>query len=161
MVSAVKLETTCSSSLSIASVGVTATASLSADPIAQWKSQYFGAQAGNDLVAGDTADFDKDGVCNLMEYAMGSNPADSSSKCGLTNVCVSGTGAARQLCANYSLCNTAPGVKVTIQCSSNLQVWNTAPASTQIGNTGGFTHFQVAVDATASKCFLRALVERI
>ncbi len=161
MVSAVKLETTCSSSFSISSVGVTATATATADPIAQWKSQYFGAQASNDLVAGDTADFDKDGVCNLMEYAMGSNPADSSSKCGLTNVCVSGAGAARQLCANYSLCSTAPGVKITIQCSSDLQVWNTAPASTQIGSTGGYTHFQVAVSATASKCFLRALVQRI
>ena len=40
----------------------------------QWRQDHFGANAGNDAVAGNLADPDGDGFNNLLEYALGSNP---------------------------------------------------------------------------------------
>lgn len=40
----------------------------------KWQQQRFGANAGNTLVAGDLADPDRDGICNLLEYALGLDP---------------------------------------------------------------------------------------
>jgi hypothetical protein len=47
--------------------------------LATWAGEMFGAAAGNTNVAGPFVDFDGDGACTLMEYAMGGNPlvADS------------------------------------------------------------------------------------
>ena len=39
-----------------------------------WKADVFGADAGNDLIAGDEADPDRDGIVNALEYAMGLDP---------------------------------------------------------------------------------------
>ena len=46
---------------------------------AQWRaSQFTGDQVMNDELAGDLADPDSDGICNLLEYAFGGNPLSSS-----------------------------------------------------------------------------------
>jgi hypothetical protein len=44
------------------------------DPYLNWKYFYFGNNATNPAVAGDLADPDGDGVVNLMEYALATNP---------------------------------------------------------------------------------------
>ena len=43
-------------------------------PFQQWQSSYFGGNAGNPSIAGPLADPDHDGIVNLIEYALGSNP---------------------------------------------------------------------------------------
>ena len=43
-------------------------------PYQQWQSDSFGDSANDDSIAGNTADPDHDGVPNLIEYAVGSNP---------------------------------------------------------------------------------------
>ena len=40
----------------------------------QWRFNTFGADANNPLIAGDTADPDRDGLPNLLEYALGRLP---------------------------------------------------------------------------------------
>ena len=46
----------------------------------QWRQSNFGANAGNAAVSGDLADPDGDGLDNLLEYALGTNPlADNAS----------------------------------------------------------------------------------
>jgi hypothetical protein len=40
----------------------------------QWRSQVFGANAGNSAIAGDLADPDRDGLANLLEFALGLDP---------------------------------------------------------------------------------------
>ena len=43
-------------------------------PVDQWRQDNFGANASNAAVAGNLADPDGDGLCNLVEYALGTNP---------------------------------------------------------------------------------------
>jgi hypothetical protein len=163
-VRAVKLETSASGTYFNASCGTSVPVTqlgATTDPIYAWKVQNFGVNAGNETLAGDMADYDKDGVCNLLEYAMGTNPANSGSKSGLQNVCVVNQAGARKLCATYVKCNTNTGVRMTIQCSSDLQNWSTAPASTTISEISGYSTLQVSVPAVSERCFLRVLVERI
>jgi hypothetical protein len=167
IVKAVKIETTNSGTFfnmsggdSIAPVQQAVTLSAGEIAINAWKTQYFGANSTNEAIAGDTCDADKDGVCNLVEYAMGTNPTLSSSKSGLQNVNVSNTVSGRKMSATFAKLNSATGVKLSIQCSSDLQTWNIAPATT-LSNFGGYTMSQVSVSAAGEKCFFRVLVERI
>ena len=53
---------------------LTVTASPPPVPVGFWKSAYFGASATDDVVAGDLADPDGDGMQNLIEYAFGRDP---------------------------------------------------------------------------------------
>jgi hypothetical protein len=57
-------------------LGVQATAVLTIvqPPISAWKLAYFGADANNPAIAGDTADPQNDGIPNLMAYAYAFNP---------------------------------------------------------------------------------------
>ena len=43
-------------------------------PLAAWKQAQFGANAGNDTIAGDLANPDGDQLVNLLNYAYGGNP---------------------------------------------------------------------------------------
>lgn len=51
--------------LSISTAGV---------PLENWRAAQFGANVSDSQIAGDGADPDKDGIANLMEYALGGDP---------------------------------------------------------------------------------------
>jgi hypothetical protein len=159
MISAAKLETTSGTfwnrSLAV-ETGLTATA----DPIAGWKSSVFGAAASNAAIAGDLADPDRDGSCNLLEYAGGTDPLNSSSKVAMTNVKINGTGALRVLTADFRVCNAASGVSITYQCSSGMKTWATITTPVVVSTNATHTTYRVSVSAVGSKCFFRALVRR-
>jgi hypothetical protein len=46
-------------------------------PLNAWRQKWFGSNAGNGAVAGDNANPSRDGVCNLMKYALGLNPNEA------------------------------------------------------------------------------------
>ena len=48
---------------------------VAAVPFAEWQEAEFSSHAGDPLVAGELADPDRDGRCNLLEYALGSRPS--------------------------------------------------------------------------------------
>ena len=56
---------------------LTATVSIADSPMDIWRSQKFGAQAGNPAVSGDLIDNDGDGLNNLFEYALNGSPLTS------------------------------------------------------------------------------------
>jgi hypothetical protein len=58
----------------VAGSGSAATISIADRPVDDWRFGMFGAQANNPAIAGDTADPDGDGLPNLVEYALGTNP---------------------------------------------------------------------------------------
>ena len=49
----------------------------------QWRQEYFPTQLGDLSISGPLADFDKDGVANLLEYGVGSSPTDPTDGPGL------------------------------------------------------------------------------
>lgn len=53
-------------------------------PMNAWRQSYFGNVVGTGLTAG-SADFDGDGLSNLLEYALGRNPMANSATDGVTN----------------------------------------------------------------------------
>ncbi len=57
--------------LAVAAVPVTITIPT---PVNQWRQDHFGANAGNAAIAGNLADPDGDGLNNLLEYALGTDP---------------------------------------------------------------------------------------
>jgi hypothetical protein len=144
----------------IRSVAVDTGLTVSADPVAAWKSMMFGSSANNVNIAGDGADPDKDGCPNLLEYALGSDPLNSTSKGGMYNTFITGIGADRMLSADFRVCTANSGVNVTYQCSNSLGGWVTVSTPTVVSSTTTHTVYRVSVSAAGSKCFLRALVSR-
>jgi hypothetical protein len=67
------------SSYSLGNLAVSAV-TINDTPINNWRLQYFGANAANPAIAGNTADPAGDGVPNLMKYALGLNPTQAISQ---------------------------------------------------------------------------------
>jgi hypothetical protein len=71
-VKALRLEATTSGSFWNQSAAATAVVQAGAiHPVDLWKRQHFGAAAGG---IADQADYDRDGILNLLEFALGTNP---------------------------------------------------------------------------------------
>lgn len=83
-----------------------------------WKTQVFGAQAGNPLVAGPDADPDHDGVSNLLEYALGLN-ANQSDAHLLPKGSINGP----YLSLTYKRRHNVQGVIYEPSASDNLKDW--------------------------------------
>ena len=103
-------------------------------PLQSWRSGYFGTTAATGTAAND-ADPDADGVINLLEYALGTNPTSAASV----------TLPVSQLSALNSqpfLSLTFPRVAdplltYTVQGSSDLVTWTDLWTSTGPANTAG------------------------
>ncbi len=101
-----------------------------ATPVNTWRQTYFGSSA-NSGNAADTADFDGDGVNNLLEYALGANPANGNGDDGIAALPVGISGSASdqpllqdRLYLSFSIPQTAPAdVTYTVQASDSLGTW--------------------------------------
>src|SRR5262249_45280176 len=88
------------------------------DPSLNWKSFHFGANATNAAVAGDFADSDGDGILNLLEYALGSDPTVAGPKNALA---VAITGGHLQVSFNRN--GSATDLTYVVETSMNLATW--------------------------------------
>ena len=109
-----------SSPSSSAALGVQPTAVLTIikPPTSVWKLAYFGANANNPAIAGDTADPDGDGIVNLMEYAYAFNPLATN-----TNP-FTGTLAGNQFQVYFPRNTSASDITYVLQTSSSLTAWS-------------------------------------
>jgi uncharacterized protein YjiK len=103
-----------------------------------WRKVYFGTTANTGLTA-DTADFDGDGVANLLEYALGGEPTDSSTAegTGLLPVGTAGDTSSALLSDRLSLAfimnNPNPAdLTYTVEATADLITWD--PVATKTGN---------------------------
>jgi hypothetical protein len=87
-------------------------------PISAWKLAYFGADANNPAIAGDSADPQHDGIVNLLAYAYALNPLVSN-----TNP-FTGRIAGNKFQLNFPRNLTASDITYDVQSSANLNLWS-------------------------------------
>lgn len=137
-----------------------------ANTFAAWQQQYFGAQAGSPSAAA-AADFDHDGLANILEYALGTDPTVIQSAAAYT---VAVTGNRLKVSFNRVL---QPDPKLTIQVSASNTLadgswivlakktgsaaWVIASGATVTDNasTGAVTVTDSQVVSSQAKRFLR------
>lgn len=132
-------------------------------PINNWKLSHFGTNASNDAISGDDASPAGDGISNLMKYALGLDPNQSSSKLLLR------PGFATNGFFEFSYTRPDPppsDVDYTVSVSENLTNWCTNDCSETVqiypgtnGNVIVTTRNVIPIDA-APKDFMRLKVTR-
>ena len=127
-------------------LGVRSTAVLTIvqPPISAWKLSYFGADANNPAIAGDSADPQNDGIVNLMAYAYAFNPLVIN-----TNP-FSGSLTGNQFQLNFPRNTAASDVTFIVQSSGDLNMWNNlltfTAASGWVTNAPGTAVFESATN---------------
>jgi hypothetical protein len=91
------------------------------DPSLNWKAFHFANNATNTALAGDLADPDGDGLANLLEYALGSDPNAPNSRNTLAGAVVAGRA---QLSFNRNA--AASDLTYVVETSTDLAAWSTA-----------------------------------
>jgi hypothetical protein len=109
-----------SSPSSGAALGAQSTAVLTIveGPYDVWKLAHFGANANNPAIAGDTADPDQDGVLNLMEYALATDPNIYSTNTFTGNL------VGQQFQLYFTRNTSASDITYIVQSSTDLLAWN-------------------------------------
>jgi len=83
-----------------------------------WQLAEFGPQAGDPLVAGELADPDLDGLSNLLEYALGTDPnLPDTARVELEMVDAGGTACMR---LTYSINPAATGITMVVEATDDL-----------------------------------------
>lgn len=123
-------------------------------PIEIWRAANFGAEAGNAALAGDLADYDKDGLSNLVEYALNSDP-----KAAVPSHLPTPATDGETLSLTYRVNLAATDISVQLQSSTNLGSWSNTAATLQTLSDDGQTRvIRATVPATGTLQFLRVLV---
>lgn len=118
-------------------------------PLEAWRGAQFNGSSGNQSIAGNAADPDGDGLANLIEYALGTNPQAftaapvASLQAGVISI-------------TYTLDLQATDVTVTPQWSGDLGTWETSGFSFQtLGVVGSIRTVKASVAAGSGTRFLR------
>ncbi|MBL9183209.1 MAG: hypothetical protein JNN17_13815 [Verrucomicrobiaceae bacterium] len=116
-----------------------------------WRYQYFGTVAGTSTAA-DDADPDGDGLSNLLEYALGTLPTQSSSTPWVT------TNTSGYLGLSIAKNASASGITWSAESSDDLLTWHPAQTVTLIDNATTFTVRDSVPIGAAARRFLRLRV---
>jgi hypothetical protein len=127
----------------------------------QWQISHFGVDATNPSIAGDLADPDKDGIPNLLEYALNSDPrAPSSSTLPVASSAIDSADSKPHLLLTASLNALATDITVFAEVSSDLVTWNSGPTFTEIASDtpNGSMHTVVFRDLTPLSSGVRRFI---
>ncbi|MCX6875774.1 MAG: choice-of-anchor D domain-containing protein [Verrucomicrobia bacterium] len=132
----------------VLSIGLSSTGS----PFELWQSASFGASAGNALIAGPLANPSKDGVSNLLKYALGLDP-NLASRAGMPTL---GRNAGA-LTLTYTKVLAATDLIYTVEWSTDLLTWSPAGVTEEVLSSNATTRqIRAAVPvAAATSKFLR------
>ena len=130
------------------------TVNVTGTPIESWRTTQFGADASDPAIAGDLADFDQDGLSNLVEYALNSDPKnDLAAHVPFPTI----TGNTLKL--TYRLNLSASDVTLIIQSSPDLSTWGTAPANlTTLSDDGQTRVIEASLPLNSQRQYLRLQV---
>jgi len=116
-----------------------------------WQSQYFGASANNVSISGPTVS--GNGVPNLLQYAIGSNPLGTypAAQLPVVALAVDPSDGLLHLTLTATLNATASGITVSGEVSANLETWNSGTTYVQVvsDSTVGAVRTLILRDATA------------
>lgn len=130
-------------------------------PFEAWQAEHFGAESGGPNAA-PTADPDRDGILNLMEYALNLDPNTA----GLTGLPVQSSrniSGSDYLTLTYTRVKAATDITYAVEVSGDLIGWNSGPGYTatvsMTDNPDGITQTVVVRDlismASATSRFIR------
>ena len=127
-------------------------------PIDAWRTAKFGADAGQPAVAGDLADPDGDGLLNLLEYALGSDPRTGSATALPRAELTAGT-----LTMTYPRNAAATDVALTVESADALGAFGPASGFTteESESLGGVRSVRVSFPANQGAQFVRLRVTRL
>jgi len=91
------------------------------NPSLNWKTFHFGNNATNSAIAGDFADPDGDGIVNLLEYALASDPTVASPGNSLSAAVVGG-----HCQVSFNRNASATDLVYVLEASPDLAAWTTA-----------------------------------
>jgi hypothetical protein len=125
-------------------------------PIDTWKLAYFGANANNAAIAGDSADPNHDGIVNLLAYAYAFNPLVASTNPFTGNL------AGKQFQLHFPRNTSAGDITFIAQSSPNLITWNNlmtfAAASGWVTNQSGATVVESATNGVPPDQYVNVTV---
>lgn len=128
-------------------------------PVDQWRQDNFGSNAGNAAIAGNLADPDGDGLSNLVEYALATNPlASNVSAVAVTQATV---GAEKYLRLTITKNPAASDVTYSVETTGDLATASSWSSSTGVVETNSATTLQVrdsVAMSAAEKRFIRLRV---
>ncbi|MDQ6861995.1 MAG: hypothetical protein M3032_12685 [Verrucomicrobiota bacterium] len=135
---------------------VTSSITIHDKPADAWRFSYFGANA-NDAAAADDADWDHDGIANLLEFALGSDPTNGGAS-NLPMVARAGDSLLLRFVPNAA----ALDVNFVVEGSSDLLNWSASNAEfVPYANPGStVTYRYKGPITTSSRGFLRLRVLR-
>ena len=116
------------------SVGAAAAATVTIHdlPIDAWRFGKFTAgELSNPALSGNLADFELDGISNLMEYALNLEPKTSAPG-GLPSPTIQPSGA---LALSYTRVKSATDITYVVEVSNDLIAWHSGPAYTSVVET--------------------------
>ena len=109
-----------------------ATVTIKDTPIDAWRfSKFTPAELADPSVSGDLADFEKDGIANLHEYAFGLEPK-TPDVAGLPAQFIQPGGA---LAISYTHVKSAVDISYVVEVSNDLAAWHSGPAYTSLIGT--------------------------
>ncbi|MBC8041477.1 MAG: hypothetical protein H7Y06_13105 [Opitutaceae bacterium] len=141
-----------------------ATVTLQDKPFDAWRfTRFTTEELADSAISGDSADPDADGISNLLEYALGTEPKSPDTSTRLPTPAIDND----RLTLTYTRPTTNTDLTYTLEWSDNLSTWHTGPefteliSSTDNGN-GTITVFTRALAplSTAPRQFLRLRVTR-
>ncbi|MES2596247.1 MAG: Calx-beta domain-containing protein [Verrucomicrobiota bacterium] len=127
-------------------------------PIYDWRVAEFGVNASNPAIAGDNADPERDGIINLLEYALALDAQESSN-----DELPHAESSSGQCHLIYTRPVTAPDLVYAVEWSTSLSGWSTSGVTEQvIGTAGGIQTVRASVTPPGGdgRCFMRVRVTR-
>ena len=127
-------------------------------PYTLWKQQVFGTDATNPAVAGDLADPDHDGLTNLVEYAINSQPLDVASGKSSLVVDTETAAGSKYLRLTVPKNSAATDATYTVQVSSDLRTWDAASTVVESNTSTTLSVRDSVAFTSATRRFIRLQV---
>jgi len=102
--------------------------------VGEWRATNFGADAGNEAIAGPMADPDGDRLLNLTEYALALDPTLSSGDKAPVDSVVS-VGSVRHGAITFTRATMSTDVSITVEISSDFATWTPGSFYSASGST--------------------------